>query len=59
MLSGIEVMHVHAHGIFPRLDILIIMMAHRAERSSDMKAMRPGFQEFLLKLTSPKASRDH
>jgi two-component system chemotaxis response regulator CheY len=59
MLSGMEVMHiVRAPGIFPRPDIPIIMMTHRAERSSVVKAIQAGVHEFLLKPTSPKALRD-
>lgn len=59
VLDGMEVMHiVRSPGVFPRPNIPIIMLTHRAKRSSVLEAVRAGVHEFLLKPTSPKALRD-
>ena len=59
VLNGLEVMHiVRSPGVFPRPNLPIIMLTHRAQRSSVVEALRAGVHEFLLKPTSPKALRD-
>jgi CheY-like chemotaxis protein len=59
LLDGLEVMHiVRSPGVFPRPNLPIIMLTHRAERSSVIQALRAGAHEFLIKPTSPKALRD-
>ncbi len=59
VLDGLEVMHiVRSPGVFPRPNLPIIMLTHRAQRSSVVQAMRAGVHEFLIKPTSPKALRD-
>lgn len=59
VLNGIEVMRiVRSPGVFPRPNVPIIIMSHRAKRSYVMDALRAGAHEFLLKPTSPKALRD-
>jgi two-component system chemotaxis response regulator CheY len=59
VLDGLEVMHiVRSPGVFPRPNLPIIMLTHRAERSSVVQAIQAGVHEFLIKPTSPKALRD-
>jgi CheY-like chemotaxis protein len=59
LLNGMEVMHiVRAPGLFPRPNIPVIMLTHRAKRSAVLEAVRAGVHEFLIKPTSPKALRD-
>jgi two-component system chemotaxis response regulator CheY len=59
VLNGMEVMRiVRSPGVFPRPNLPIIMLSHRAQRSYVIDAMRAGVHEFLLKPTSPKALRD-
>lgn len=59
VLDGMEVMHiVRSPGVFPRPNIPVIMLTHRAKRSAVLQAMRAGVHEFLIKPTSPKALRD-
>jgi two-component system chemotaxis response regulator CheY len=59
VLDGMEVMHiVRSPGVFPRPNLPIIMLTHRAQRSSVVQALRAGVHEFLIKPTSPKALRD-
>ncbi len=59
VLNGMEVMRiVRSPGVFPRPNLPIIMLSHRAQRSYIIDAMRAGVHEFLLKPTSPKALRD-
>ncbi len=59
VLDGMEVMHiVRSPGVFPRPNLPIIMLTHRAQRSSVVQAIRAGVHEFLIKPTSPKALRD-
>jgi CheY-like chemotaxis protein len=59
VLTGMEVMRiVRSPGVFPRPNLPIIMLSHRAQRSCVIDALRAGVHEFLLKPTSPKALRD-
>jgi len=59
VLDGMEVMHiVRSPGVFPRPNLPIIMLTHRAERSAVVQAIQAGVHEFLVKPTSPKALRD-
>jgi two-component system chemotaxis response regulator CheY len=59
VLDGMEVMQiVRSPGVFPRPNVPIIMLTHRARRSAVVEAMHAGVHEFLLKPTSPKALRD-
>lgn len=59
VLNGMEVMQiVRSPGVFPRPNLPIIMLTHRARRSSVIQALRAGVHEFLIKPTSPKALRD-
>ena len=59
VLNGMEVMRiVRSPGVFPRPNLPIIMLTHRAQRSFVIDALRAGAHEFLLKPTSPKALRD-
>jgi len=59
VLDGMEVMQiVRSPGVFPRPNIPVIMLTHRAKRSAVLQAVRAGVHEFLIKPTSPKALRD-
>lgn len=59
VLSGMEVMRiVRSPGVFPRPNLLIIMLTDRAQHSAVIEAQRAGVHEFLIKPTSPKALRD-
>jgi CheY-like chemotaxis protein len=59
VLNGMEVMRiVRSPGVFPRPNLPIIMLTHRAQRSAVMEALCNGAHEFLLKPTSPKALCD-
>ncbi|HEX3708518.1 MAG TPA: response regulator, partial [Pseudolabrys sp.] len=59
VLNGIEVMRiVRSPGVFPRPNLPIIMLSHRAQRSYVVDALRAGVHEFLLKPTSANALRD-
>ncbi len=59
VLDGMEVMQiVRSPGVFPRPNIPVIMLTHRAKRSAVLEAVRAGVHEFLIKPTSPKALRD-
>jgi two-component system chemotaxis response regulator CheY len=59
VLNGMEVMRiVRSPGVFPRPNLPIIMLTHRAERSAVVQAIQAGVHEFLVKPTSPKALRD-
>jgi DNA-binding response OmpR family regulator len=59
VLNGMEVMRiVRSPGVFPRPNLPIIMLSHRAQRSYVVDALRAGVHEFLLKPTSAKALRD-
>jgi DNA-binding response OmpR family regulator len=44
--------------VFPRPNLPIIMLSHRAQRSYVVDALRAGVHEFLLKPTSANALRD-
>ena len=59
VLDGMEVMRiVRSPGVFPRPNLPIIMLTHRAQRSAVLEALCNGAHEFLLKPTSPKALCD-
>jgi two-component system, chemotaxis family, chemotaxis protein CheY len=59
LLDGMEVIRiVRSPGIFPRPNLPIVMLTHRAQRSSVIHALRVGVHEFLTKPTSPKAMHD-
>ena len=59
VLNGIEVMRiVRSPGVFPRPNIPVVMLTHRAHRGYVVEALRTGVHEYLVKPTSPKALRD-